>query len=76
MLILTRKVSEGIIIGDNITIKILDNTKGSVKIGIEAPKETLILREELKDAIKDANVKASEDTPIELLGELGKRIGK
>ena len=47
MLILTRKEQESIIINNNITIKILKMDRGQVKIGIDAPPEILILRDEL-----------------------------
>lgn len=47
MLILTRKLGEEILIGDDIRIKILDSTRYSVRIGIEAPEEVIILRSEL-----------------------------
>ncbi len=60
MLVLRRKISEGIIIGDNVKIRILDIEHGDVKIGIEAPKEVRILREELYKEIASANVEAKD----------------
>ncbi len=47
MLVLTRKIDEAIIIGDNIKITVLDIRSDSVKLGIDAPKEVPILRDEL-----------------------------
>ena len=51
MLILERKSNEAIIIespsGDIIEIQILDTTRGKAKVGIEAPEDYLILRDEL-----------------------------
>ena len=58
MLILSRKENESITIGDNITIKVISIDKGTVKIGIDAPPELLILREELKLAISEENKKS------------------
>lgn len=49
MLVLTRKVNQGIIIAGNITIRVFSVEGGRVKIGIEAPKDVSILREELVD---------------------------
>lgn len=50
MLILTRKLDQGIVIAGNIRIVVLDidgRGRGRVKIGIEAPEEVTILRQEL-----------------------------
>lgn len=48
MLILTRREGESIMIGTDIVVTILGITKGSVRIGIAAPKETDILRDDAK----------------------------
>ena len=47
MLILTRRVGEAIYIGDNVVVRVLGTKGGQVRIGIEAPKETSIVRTEL-----------------------------
>lgn len=60
MLILNRKIDEAIIINENITIKILDIVDGKVKIGIDAPKDINILRQEVYDAVKTENKKSIE----------------
>ena len=59
MLILSRKLEEAIWLGDNVKIKIMGIEKGNVKIGIEAPSNVTILREELKEAVADTNKQAS-----------------
>ena len=59
MLILSRKLDEAIWIGDNVKIKIMGIEKGTVKIGIEAPSDITILRQELKDAVAKVNQEAS-----------------
>lgn len=58
MLILGRKEGEIILIGDDITIKVIDICRGSVRIGIDAPKNVAVYRKELLDARieKDASV--------------------
>jgi carbon storage regulator len=48
MLVLTRKAHEGIWIGENVHITILGIAQGRVKIGIEAPPDVVIDREELR----------------------------
>ena len=47
MLVLTRKRSEMIQIGDNVVIKVLQTGRGTVKIGIEAPDDVRVIRAEL-----------------------------
>ncbi len=47
MLVLTRKVDQGIVIAGNIYIRVLGVERDRVKIGIAAPKEIPVLRQEL-----------------------------
>lgn len=47
MLVLSRKPSEAIVIGDNIRIKIVKVDRNQVRLGIEAPDDVLIVRDEL-----------------------------
>jgi carbon storage regulator len=47
MLVLSRKRGERLLIGDEIIITVLSNDQGKVRLGIDAPKDVLILREEL-----------------------------
>jgi len=58
MLVLSRKIGESISIGKDIVIRIVSIDKNNVKVGIEAPKSLVILREELKDAVKSINVES------------------
>jgi carbon storage regulator len=59
VLILSRKCEEEIRIGDQITIKVLAVHNGQVKIGIEAPRDTRVVRGELYAEIGRANLEAS-----------------
>jgi carbon storage regulator len=45
MLILTREAEEGLTIGDNIRVVVVSVIKGKVRLGIEAPKELPIIRD-------------------------------
>ena len=52
MLVLSRKVGEKILIGDKISVTIVRISGGGVRLGIEAPPELAVIREELKAAIE------------------------
>jgi carbon storage regulator len=52
MLILTRRVSESIKIGSNITVTILGVKGTQVRVGIDAPKDVAVHREEIAERIK------------------------
>ena len=58
MLILTRKVNQKLIINDDIEIVILDSCKNTVKIGVKAPNNVQIYREEIYNEIKKSNKQA------------------
>jgi len=60
MLVLTRKVGEGIVIGDDITVKIVELKGGGIRIGIEAPRETKIYRQEVYERIRRENLEAMQ----------------
>lgn len=52
MLILTRRIGESLIVGDDVTITILGSKGAQVRLGIDAPKEISIHREEVYNRIK------------------------
>ncbi len=54
MLVLSRKVGERILVGDDITITVVRMAQGVVRIGVEAPSETPIVREEIKGQLATA----------------------
>ncbi|CCJ33789.1 carbon storage regulator CsrA [Caloramator australicus] len=58
MLILTRKEGESILIGEGVEIKILEISQGTVKIGIEAPKNVKVIRKELLKEIGEENIES------------------
>ncbi len=60
MLVLTRKIGERIRIGDDIVLNVLEISKGSVRIGIEAPRQVPIYRFEVYERILEENLRASK----------------
>lgn len=64
MLVLTRKIGQKLIIGDNIEIIVLDTKGDSVKIGIKAPKNITVYREEIFEEIKKANKQSTRNVLI------------
>jgi carbon storage regulator len=52
VLILTRKVGESIMIGESVEVKVLGLRAGQIKLGIEAPKDLKVHREEIYERIR------------------------
>lgn len=66
MLILARKTGEAIAIGDGIKVRVLEIKGGQVKIGIEAPAEVMVHREEIYLRIVEENTRAAAEAPTDL----------
>jgi carbon storage regulator len=63
VLILTRRLGESVVIGDAIRIHILGVEGERVKLGIEAPREVTIVRSELLERVREANLEAAQTGP-------------
>jgi len=76
VLVLARKLDESIVIGDNIVVKVVSIENGVVKLGIDAPKEVSIIRDELIQEVKENNIAAAHKVDASDINELSKLLGK
>ena len=60
MLVLSRKLGEKIVIGDNIVVTVVKIDRNQIRIGIEAPQEVPVYREEISPVRTVSNPSASE----------------
>lgn len=67
MLALTRKIGERIVIGDNITLTVVDIKGESARLAIEAPQDIKIYRGELYDAIVAENKQSAQPVNLDKL---------
>jgi carbon storage regulator len=63
MLVLTRKVHQSIVIGDEIEVVVLEVRGEQVRLGIRAPKNVSVHRKEIYEQIQDENKESSEVRP-------------
>jgi carbon storage regulator len=76
MLVLSRQRDESIIIGDNIVITIVDIRGDKVRLGIEAPTEIPVHRQEVYEAIQRENAKADAEGRVMRRGAAEKTCSK
>lgn len=78
MLILTRRVGESIVVGDDIVLTVFEVRGDAVRIGIEAPRSVKVNRKEIYEEIQRSNAQAvssSDDAVDALRGALGGPAG-
>lgn len=66
MLILTRRVGETLMIGDEVTVTVLAVKGNQVRIGVNAPKEVAVHREEIYDRIRKEQEEGEEGEATEI----------
>ena len=64
MLILSRKVNEKIMIGEDISVSVIEIRGDQVRLGVDAPKTVKVFRQEVFDAIKAENKAAAQSAPV------------
>ncbi len=63
MLVLTRKVNQSIMIGDDIEVVVLEVRGEQVRLGIKAPRNVTVHRREIYDAIQKENLMSAQTQP-------------
>ncbi len=58
MLVLTRRPGESIVVGDNIVVTVIEIKGGQVRIGIDAPRDVDVYREEIYEQVRQENLNA------------------
>lgn len=63
MLILTRRIGETLMVGDEVTITVLGVKGNQVRLGVNAPRDVAVHREEIYDKIQSEKSQGPEDSP-------------
>ncbi len=66
MLVLTRKTDESIIIGDNIAVTVVAVEGDQVRLGVTAPKDIAVHRQEVYEQIKKENLEAAQSSSTDI----------
>ena len=66
MLLITRRVGEKIMVGDDVVVHVKEIVGNTVRVGIEAPRSSPVYREEIWHAVRDENRAAAEAAPFAL----------
>ena len=73
MLVISRRVGESITIGNDVVVKVVALSGNQIRLGITAPREVRVLREEIFNAIQEENRAAAPDSNRRL-EDVGKRL--
>lgn len=73
MLVLTRRTGESVMVGDDVIVTVLDVRADTVRLGIQAPRDIAVHREEVYEEIRAAN-KAAASPQDESIAELRRRL--
>jgi len=76
MLVLSRKADQSIVINEDIVVKVIAIDNAVVKLGIDAPSNISIVRNELLEDLKDSNIAASKEIEIKKINMLSQILKK
>ena len=75
MLVLSRKAGESIVIGDSITVNVLEIRGDLIRIGIDAPRNIKVHRQEVYEAIEAANKEAATAS-VDAISDFAQALGE
>ncbi|WP_432510987.1 carbon storage regulator CsrA [Kineococcus sp. SYSU DK001] len=77
MLVLTRKAGESVVIGDEVVVRVLEVRGDVVRVGIDAPRDVQVHRQEVYEAVREANIAAAgaSEEAISALQGIVRRAG-
>jgi carbon storage regulator len=75
MLMISRRVGDRIVIGDDVEIVVTEIHRSTVKLGVKGPRGVMILRGEVHDAVEAAN-RAASNVPVEAIAAIEGGGGK
>ena len=73
MLVLSRKINQSVMIGDDIQVIVLETKGDTAKLGIVAPSDVKVFRQEIYLAIKDENQKSAQPAALDAASSLLKQ---
>lgn len=76
MLVLSRKLNESIMIGDEIEVRVLEIRDNFVKLGIKAPRDVSVHRQEVHEEISRENQRARQHPPAQQLDRAAQAVRK
>lgn len=70
MLVLTRRANQSVVIGGTVVVRVLQVQRDQVRLGIDAPREIQVHREEVFEALQEANRQAAASSTVALTDAL------
>jgi carbon storage regulator len=75
MLVLSRRVGESVVIGDDVVVTVLEVRGDVVRVGVDAPRSVQVRRQELVEAVAEANREAASPDAA-AVADLSRAVGK